>query len=102
MIGERLAEIRKDHKDTQASLAAKLNVSISVVRSWEQEKSSPSHEMLVSICRLYEVSSGYLLGLSRTDPAYVNRRRQRTLSPQELEALEEYERFLLWKRNHGQ
>lgn len=33
MIGERLAEIRKDHDDTQAILADRLNVSISSIRS---------------------------------------------------------------------
>lgn len=62
MIGERLAEIRKDHDDTQAILADRLNVSISSIRSWEQEKSSPPHELLVKICRLYHVSADYLLG----------------------------------------
>lgn len=41
MIGERLAEVRKDHGDTQAALAKRLRVTLSAVRSWEQEKSSP-------------------------------------------------------------
>ena len=63
MIGERLAEIRKDHGDNQDDLARKLNVSVFAIRSWEQEKSAPSHEMLVRVCRLYQVSSDYLLGL---------------------------------------
>ena len=61
MIGERLAEVRKDHNDRQADLAQKLHVTLYTVRSWEQEKSAPSHEMLVRICRLYQVSSDYLL-----------------------------------------
>ena len=68
MIGERLAEIHKDHGDRQADLAQKLQVTLYTVRSWEQEKSAPSHEMLVRICRLYQVSSDYLLGLSDYDP----------------------------------
>ena len=67
MIGERLAEIRKDHGDRQYDLAQKLNVTVSAVRSWEQDKSSPSYETLVSICKLYDVSSDYLLGLSRVE-----------------------------------
>ena len=62
MIGERLAEIRKDHGDNQDDLARKLNVSVFAIRSWEQEKSAPSHEMLVRVCRLYQVSSDYPLG----------------------------------------
>ena len=68
LIGERLAEVRKDHNDKQVDLARKLNVTPYTVRSWEQEKSSPSHEMLVQICRLYHVTSDYLLGLSDQDP----------------------------------
>ena len=49
MVGERLAEIRKDHDDTQAALAKKLNVSVTTVRSWEQEKSSPTMHWLPSV-----------------------------------------------------
>lgn len=99
MIGERLSEIRKDHGDTQADLAAQLNVSLAAVRSWEQEKSSPSHEMLVSICKLYQVSSDYLLGLSDIDPAYVQRQRLEIFTKSDLAELKNYEGYLLWKRS---
>ena len=63
MIGERLQDIRKDNQDTQRMLAEKLKVSIATVQSWEQEKSAPNHDMLVAICRLYQVSADYLLGI---------------------------------------
>ena len=98
MIGERLAEVRKDHRHKQADLAELLKVSISAVRSWEQEKSAPNHDDLVRICKLYEVSADYLLGLSDIDPAYTQRRRLETFSREELESLAEYEKFLMWKR----
>ena len=98
MVGERLAEIRKDHNDTQAVLAKKLNVSVTTVRSWEQEKSSPSHDALVAICRLYRISADYLLGLSEVDPAYDPRGNQQRFTDDEWAALREYEEFLLWKR----
>ena len=91
MIGERLAEIRKDHGDRQYDLAQKLNVTVSAVRSWEQDKSSPSYETLVSICKLYDVSSDYLLGLSRVE-------REEEFSKEELAQLLEYQAFLLWRR----
>lgn len=102
MIGELLAEVRKDHGDTQKDLAQKLHVTVSAVRSWEQEKSSPSHETLVSICLMYQVSADYLLGLSATDPAYMKRRRQTHFTGEEQEQLREFERFLLWKRRQPQ
>lgn len=98
MIGERLSEIRKDHGDTQASLAKQLGVSLATVRAWEQEKSSPSHETLVLICRLYLVSADYLLGLSDIDPAYVQRRRTELFTAEELNDLRDYEDYLIWKK----
>ena len=97
MIGERLQEVRKDHGDTQQTLAEKLHVTIGAVRCWEQEKSSPSHEMLVAICRMYHVSSDYLLGLSNVDPLEEQRLRSR-LTPENLAALHHFERFLLWQQ----
>ncbi|MBQ4551963.1 MAG: helix-turn-helix transcriptional regulator [Clostridia bacterium] len=94
MIGERLQDIRKDNNDTQATLAAKLQVSVATVQSWEQEKSSPNHEMLVAICRLYQISADYLLGLSNEDPLYIQRR-QKALTPTNLALLKKFESFLL-------
>lgn len=99
MIGERLAEVRKDHDDKQADLARKLNVSLAAVRSWEQEKSSPPHDMLVNICRLYQVSSDYLLGISDIDPAYVQLKQQKQFTEDDIRALKDYGDYLLWKRS---
>lgn len=93
MIGELLAETRKLHGDRQEDLAKKLGVSLSAVRSWEQEKSSPGHKALTSICRMYQVSADYLLGLTRTDhPEEFTR--------EELAQIRQFESFLLWKRSH--
>ena len=96
MIGERLAEIRKDHGDTQQTLARKLNVVKFTVSSWEQGKSEPSHDMLIKICELYNVSSDYLLGLSNIDPAYVKNRTD-ALSKENQSLLKEFETFLRWR-----
>lgn len=98
MIGERLAEMRKDHGDTQAALAERLGVSLPTVRAWEQEKSSPSHETLIAICRLYGVSSDYLLGLTDADPAYVQKKRLDQLTAEERAAVRDYENYLRWKK----
>lgn len=94
MIGERLQEIRKDHGDTQQALAEKLHVSLHAVRCWEQNKSDPSHDTLVTICRLYHVSADYLLGLSDEDIAHTMHRR-RQLSPESLALLKRFETFLI-------
>ncbi|MFR7502771.1 MAG: helix-turn-helix domain-containing protein [Faecalibacterium sp.] len=54
MIGERLAELRKLNGEKQQVLAKALSVSVSTVRSWEHDKSSPDHSTLVAICRRYQ------------------------------------------------
>ena len=69
MIGARLAGLRDWNDQTQGDLAKLLSVSPSTIRSWEYEKSSPSHEMLIAICKLYGTSADYLLGLSDVDPS---------------------------------
>ena len=97
MIGERLAEVRKDHKDRQADRAEKLHVTLYTIRSWEQEKSSPSNEMLVRICMLYHVSADYLLGLSNHDPLLYDDLDLSDVGKQDMKNLREYVRFLKWK-----
>ena len=69
MIGARLADLRDWNNQTQEELAKALNVATSTIRSWEHEKSSPNHEMLIAICRYYGTSADYLLGLTDIDPS---------------------------------
>ncbi len=66
--GERLREIRKDHGDTQESLGKKLGYATPTVSKWEQGETKPGLETLKQICRMYEVSADYLLGLTDDDP----------------------------------
>lgn len=100
LIGELLAEVRKDHHETQKDLAEHLHVSVATIRSWERENSSPSHEMLIAICKLYHVSADYLLGLTRIDPVQMQKQRER-LTIDELAEIQNYSEYLLWKRNLG-
>lgn len=96
MIGERLSDVRKDYGDTQEALAEKLAVSLATVRSWEQEKSSPSHEMLVKICRMYSVTADYLLGLTDNDPL-IQARTRSEFSEAEQALIKDFEDFLSWR-----
>lgn len=99
MIGERLAEIRAFNGDTQRMLAKKLGCSTDSVSGWEQGKNPPREETLVKICRMYNVSADYLLGLSNEDPEYERRRRQTTLDANELADVRDYTEYLIWKRS---
>ena len=64
MIGERLAELRKLNGETQEDLAKAFHVSVPTVRTWERDKASPSHEVLIALCKRYGTSADYLLGLT--------------------------------------
>ena len=77
MKGDRLKEIRKDHGDTQESLAKKLGFSTPTVSKWEQELSNPDLDTLITICKMYNVTADYLLGLSDEDPLFWQERASR-------------------------
>lgn len=64
MIGERLKEQRKANGDTQQTLAQKLGVRQATIAFWECDKATPNNKILVEICRLYNISADYLLGLT--------------------------------------
>lgn len=98
MFGERLQEIRKDHGDTQQSLADQLHVTLYAVRCWEQGKSSPSYETLVKICKLYHTSSDYLLGLTNEEPHYMQTQ-QKSLNTENLLTLKKFAAFLFNEQN---
>ena len=98
MIGERLAEIRWEYHHTQKDLADALGVCLQTVRNWEQGRNYPPGDKLLMICELYGTSADYLLGLSDYDPSSEERRRKSSMTKDELAALHDYEKYLLWKR----
>ena len=98
VFGELLAEVRKDHGDTQIKLAKKLNMAVQTVQSWEQGRNNPSYETLAQICTIYGITSDYLLGLSNVDPAYVQRYRLERFSKEELQEIKSFEDYLIWRR----
>lgn len=101
MLGERLSEVRKDHGHTQAELAKLLHVSVFSISAYEQGKTWPQLTTLRQICRLYKVSSDYLLGLSDDyGPEYLNSHRSNHFSDEERAKIKEYEQFLLYQRKH--
>ena len=99
MIGARLADLRDWNNQTQEELAKALNVATSTIRSWEHEKSSPNHEMLIAICRYYGTSADYLLGLTDYDPSDEARKQRQRLTEEEYGQDEDIRRDL--KNNMG-
>ena len=96
MNGDKLKEIRKDHNDTQDTLARKLGVSTPTVSKCEQGESDPNIKTLIRICQMYNVSADFLLDLSDDDPL-ISKKRRSSLSEEHKEALRQFEAFLLYQ-----
>mgnify|MGYP002533763524 CR=1 FL=1 len=58
-----LKELRLEKHLTQAQLAKELNVSLSIVNKWENEKKNPSVDTLILLSKYFKVTVDYLLGL---------------------------------------
>lgn len=65
MLGEILAELRKDAGFSQTALAAILNTDRSTIGKYEHDKTLPSVETLCKIADLFNVNLDYLLGRTR-------------------------------------
>lgn len=63
LYGQRLKGLRKEAKETQADLAALLGVKPNQIVEMENGRKTTTFEKLVLICKHYNVSADYLLGL---------------------------------------
>ncbi len=63
MYGQILKELRKEKGWTQAQLAEKLNTSQRSISRYELELFDLSTDMVIKICKIFEISADYLLGL---------------------------------------
>lgn len=63
-FGEKLKELRQDKGLTQKQAAEELSVTVSTLSHWECNYQEPSFKDLLALCKFYEVSADYLIGLS--------------------------------------
>ncbi len=64
MVSKRLAECRKNAKFTQQQVANALNIHLSQWQKYEYAKIQLDYDKLITVCKLFDVSADYLLGLS--------------------------------------
>lgn len=62
--GKRLRELRKEKEYSQLQLAVLLKTTQSTIGKYEREFLQPDISMIIDICKLFNVTSDYLLGLS--------------------------------------
>ena len=66
LFGLRLKTLRVQKGLTQNQLAEKLDITRSAVSYYEKNATYPSIDILMKICRYFDVSADFLLGLSET------------------------------------
>lgn len=64
-FGNTLKTLRIRNDMTQEQLAQRLGLTKSVISAYETGLRMPSYEVLISISRIFKVSTDYLLGLER-------------------------------------
>ena len=77
-FGERLRRMRTKEYITQGELGAKLGISRAAVSLYELDKREPDIEALCSICKYFDVSADYLLGLKKDQTTEKKRHMETT------------------------
>jgi len=63
-FGERIRNLREDRDLTQSELGAQVNMTQRKISYIERGKYEPSIDDIVSLCKFFDISSDYLLGLN--------------------------------------
>ncbi len=84
-----IKELRKQKGLSQEELAEMLNVNQTSVSTWELEKCLPSSETLVKLAEIFEVSTDFVLGITRYHFP-VNVGRDNVFTFEEFKIIEQY------------
>lgn len=72
IFSENLRELRKEKNLTQKEIAELLYTTTPTYSHWENGYQEPNIETIVNICRLFNVSADYLLGVEETKQQRIN------------------------------
>lgn len=64
LFGQKLKTLRQEKGITQEQLASKVEIVKSSISGYEKGSIYPSVEVLIKLCKFFDVSADYLLGLS--------------------------------------
>ena len=70
-LPEKLQQLRNSYGYSQKQVADKLGVSSSIVSDYETGERTPSLENLLALSYLYNTSTDYLLGKTKTSPQFI-------------------------------
>lgn len=63
-FAKRLMMLRAERGESQADIAREIGVSIPGVSRWENGNRTPRSDSIIALCKHYNVSADYLLGLT--------------------------------------
>lgn len=63
-VGKRLKESRKAKKLTQKEVSENLGIVLQQYQTYESGRYQLDYEKIIKICKILEITSDYLLGLS--------------------------------------
>lgn len=69
---ERLIQLRKEKGVTLKEVANNIGVTVSAYSNYEQGIRMPSVDIICRICKYFDVTSDYLLGLENIDGTKIN------------------------------
>lgn len=72
ILSDRLKSLRDEREIMQKEVAAYLNISTSAYGFYEQDKRTPTPEVLSKLANFYNVSVDYLLGITNVKNAYLS------------------------------
>ena len=70
-LPDKLKKLRMQYNLSQKEVAAKLNISPSIISGYETGERSPSTENLLALSYLYKCSTDYLLGRTPEEPKFT-------------------------------
>lgn len=69
---ERLIQLRKEKGVTLKEVANNIGVTVSAYSNYEQGIRMPSVDIICKICKYFDITSDYLLGLENIDGTKIN------------------------------
>ena len=80
-FAKNLKELRESRGLYQSDMARMLGIAVASYANWEQGRTLPSLGYLPKLASFFDVTTDYLLGVSRQDAADRLRQRMQKLSP---------------------
>lgn len=73
---EILQELRKDKSLTQSELANIFSTTQRTISNWESGRNEPPYDMLIKYAKFFNVSTDYILGLTKEEKPHWNIKNQ--------------------------